>query len=132
MSLFVDASAIVAILGKEEGWQALAHQLDLEDEPLWSPITYWESAVALTKRLERTLDETQKLVSELADHKAFRLVAIGERETELAIHAAMQFGRGSGHPAKLNMGDCFAYACAKANNARLLYKGDDFARTDLA
>jgi ribonuclease VapC len=50
---------------------------------------------------------------------------------ELAIEAYAQFGKGR-HAAALNMGDCFAYACARASKARLLYKGDEFARTDLA
>jgi ribonuclease VapC len=43
----------------------------------------------------------------------------------------LRYGKGR-HPARLNMGDCFAYACAKTNDARLLYKGDDFSHTDLA
>ena len=57
---------------------------------------------------------------------------IGERENDGAFEAFHRYGKRSGHPARLNLGDCFAYACAKANDARLLYKGDDFARTDLA
>jgi ribonuclease VapC len=48
-----------------------------------------------------------------------------------ALQAFARYGRGR-HPAQLNMGDCFAYACARARNVQLLYKGDDFARTDLA
>ena len=58
-------------------------------------------------------------------------VAIGERETAIAVNAHHRYGKGN-HRAQLNMGDCFAYACAKANDAKLLYKGDDFALTDLA
>ena len=49
----------------------------------------------------------------------------------MALDAFQRFGKGH-HPASLNMGDCFAYACAKTNSARLLYKGNDFANTDLA
>ena len=59
------------------------------------------------------------------------LVAIGPPESDLATWAYKTYGRGR-HPAALNMGDCFAYACAKAAGARLLYKGGDFALTDLA
>jgi ribonuclease VapC len=62
---------------------------------------------------------------------AFQLVGIGERELEIAADAYAEYGKGR-HPAALNMGDCFAYACAKANRARLLFKGDDFAKTDIA
>lgn len=88
--------------------------------------------MALTKRLKRPLETTRSIVTDFAAEYDFQLVSIGPVESDLAIQAAMQFGKGSGHPAKLNMGDCFAYACARANKARLLYKGDDFARTDLA
>lgn len=132
MSWFVDASAIVAILGSEDGWEAIASQLDQDDDRIWSALSSWESAIALTKRLNQPLEETRRAVSEFAEYKNFRLVPIGERESLLAIQAATRYGKGTGHPARLNMGDCFAYACARANHARLLYKGDDFARTDLA
>ena len=59
-----------------------------------------------------------------------QFVTIGEREFELAAQAYAEFGKGR-HPAALNMGDCFAYACAKANRAALLFKGDDFEKTDI-
>lgn len=59
------------------------------------------------------------------------LVGIGERELELATQAYAEFGNGR-HAAALNLGDCFAYACAKANRATLLFTGDDFAQTDMA
>lgn len=60
----------------------------------------------------------------------FQYVAIGEKEFELAADAYARFGKGR-HPAALNSGDCFAYACAKSHQAKLLYKGADFAMTDL-
>ncbi len=59
------------------------------------------------------------------------LCPIGEPEAVRAFAAFVRFGKGR-HPAALNMGDCFAYACAKANNAKLLFKGDDFSKTDIA
>jgi ribonuclease VapC len=58
------------------------------------------------------------------------LAPIGEREYELAAEADADFGKGR-HPAALNMGDCFAYACAKANDAALMFKGEDFSKTDI-
>ena len=48
------------------------------------------------------------------------------------VPAAALYGKAVGHPADLNFGDCFAYACAKAHTTTLIYKGDDFAKTDLA
>jgi ribonuclease VapC len=58
------------------------------------------------------------------------MVPIGGLEFDLAADAYARFGKGR-HPAKLNMGDCYAYACAKANQARLLFKGGDFVKTDI-
>jgi len=51
---------------------------------------------------------------------------------EIAIAAMARYGKGRGHPAQLNFGDCFSYACAKAAGVPLLYVGDDFSKTDLA
>ncbi len=62
--------------------------------------------------------------------RSIDIVAIGEREYELAAEAYAEFGKGR-HPAALNMGDCFAYASAKAKNAGLLFKGEDFSKTDI-
>ena len=56
---------------------------------------------------------------------------VTREQGRLAREAYRDFGRGSGHPAKLNFGDCFAYALAKEHNAPLLYKGDDFGATDV-
>ncbi len=77
------------------------------------------------------IDTARREVEMLAETLALRLVPVGEPELAIALDAYQIYGRGR-HPAALNMGDCFAYGCAKANDARLLYKGDDFARTDLA
>jgi ribonuclease VapC len=128
----MDASAIIAIVGQEADWQTYADQADEEDELLWSAMSQWESIVGLRRLRDLTLAQARHEVERFAQEHGLVIVNIGEREAQLAIEAASRYGRGSGHPAKLNMGDCFAYACAKANNARLLYKGDDFARTDLA
>lgn len=62
----------------------------------------------------------------------FELAPPGSLETELAYAAFAKFGKGSGHPAKLNLGDLFSYALAKSRDVPLLYKGNDFAATDIA
>ncbi len=128
----MDASAIIAIVGQESDWQTYADRADEEAELLWSAMSRWESIFGLRRLRDVTLAQARHEVERFAEEHGLIIVNIGEREAQLAIEAASRYGRGSGHPAKLNMGDCFAYACAKANNARLLYKGDDFARTDLA
>jgi len=70
------------------------------------------------------------VLQEFAEEAELRLAAIGEREFDLALQAFSRFGKGR-HPARLNMGDCFAYACAKFHGVPLLFKGDDFALTDI-
>ena len=59
-----------------------------------------------------------------------RLVGIGGREFDVAVEAYAQYGKGR-HPAALNTGDCFAYACARANRATLLFTGEEFAKIDI-
>lgn len=131
MTLFVDASALVAILGGEADRLSLTESIRREDELLWSPVSKWETVAGLCHGHEIDLAAAGTRVSHFASDNGFRMVAIGEPETAIALDAYARYGKGR-HPARLNMGDCFAYACAKANDARLLYKGDDFARTDMA
>ena len=77
-------------------------------------------------------DEVESLVDELLQKAGAREIHITESIGKAARDASAVYGKLTGHPAKLNMGDCFAYACAKAYRVPLLYKGDDFAHTDLA
>jgi ribonuclease VapC len=129
---FVDASVVVAITGQEEGWTALSDRLEECAGRLWSPISRWESVAGLRSRLRTDASTAHRLVSEFAAMNEFVMVAIGQVEADAALAAYERYGKGSAHPARLNMGDCFAYACAMTNGARLLYKGDDFSHTDLA
>jgi ribonuclease VapC len=73
-------------------------------------------------------DLVDDLVAELGAKEITISASIGDK----AVDAAMTYGKAVGHPADLNFGDCFAYACAKACGVGLIYKGDDFAQTDLA
>jgi ribonuclease VapC len=60
------------------------------------------------------------------------VASIGEGTSILSLDVFAKYGKGRGHPARLNFGDCFAYAMAKQHGVPLLYKGDDFSQTDLA
>ncbi len=95
-------------------------------------MTRWEAVTALCRSFRYDPSTAMEAVGRFAHIKNFRTVPIGEREAVLALEAFTQYGKGRQHPARLNMGDCFAYACAKSHGARLLYKGKDFAETDLA
>ena len=132
MTLFVDASAIVAMLAGEPEQRELALRINEDGDPLWSAMSSWEAISGLCSSYKMPLAVARSDVEKMAAVMPFRLVSIGEPERLAALDAYQRYGTRSGHKAKLNMGDCFAYACAKTQNAKLLYNGDDFVHTDLA
>lgn len=132
MTILVDASALVAIMTLEQDCDALIDALDQHERKLYCATGAWEAVRAVARIRLVDIAEAGQAIHRWFEDLGFQLVPIGEAEERLAVEAHRLYGKGTGHPARLNMGDCFAYACAKANNARLLYKGDDFSYTDLA
>ena len=132
MTWFVDASAIVALAGLEDDWREIAALMDEDAERLWSPMARWEAIGGTRRRLNTDLETAIEEVDQIARINRFTMVTIGATEADAASNAMRRYGKGSGSAARLNMGDCFAYACAQTNDARLLYKGSDFDHTDLA
>lgn len=130
MTVFVDASALVAIAAREPDALALADVLAAEPGRLCSAIALWETTAGLCRSYMFSVELAASRVKLLGELFGLQMVSIGEREYDLALRAYAQFGKGR-HPAGLNMGDCFAYACAKANVAALLCKGEDFVKTDI-
>ena len=131
MTIFADASALIAIIVGEDGADALADELEVDRERLCSALSVWETVAGLCRSYTFSTPTARAHVQDFLDASRFEFVEIGAREWEIAIEAHAHFGKGR-HPAALNMGDCFAYACAKSHGAKLLYKGRDFAQTDLA
>lgn len=131
MRLFVDASALIAVIAGESDRVTLMETMRSSSELLWSSVAHWEAVAGLHHGHDLMIPEARERVAAFGADNRFRTVAIGDAETAIALDAYETYGKGR-HPARLNMGDCFAYACAKANHARLLYNGDDFAQTDLA
>ncbi len=129
--IFVDASVLVSIIAKEADASALGSVLGSGGPIISSAISVWETVAALCKNQRYSDEDARIAVADLFEGLQIKYVPIGQREGGLAALAYEKFGKGR-HPAALNMGDCFAYACAKANNAKLLFKGDDFAKTDIA
>ena len=132
MTVFLDASALVAIATGEPDARELEANFGAAERRLSSPIALWETARAVAHKRTITIDVAYAELTTLLHDFAVDLVTIGEAETVAAIAAHARYGKDTGHPARLNMGDCFAYACAKTHAAALLYKGDDFSHTDLA
>ena len=128
--IFADASAMIAIIAGEAEADRLANLLEADDVRLCSPLSVWETIAGLCHSYTFSVASARARVRLFLEAGDFRFVEIGEREFEMATDAYAEFGKGR-HPAKLNMGDCYAYACAKANRAKLLFKGEDFAKTDI-
>jgi ribonuclease VapC len=130
--MFVDASAIVAILTAEPEAAALANALDGAGSPITSPIAVFEATLGLCRKRHASVAEAGEDVLEFLRIAGVRVVSISAREAETALVAFSRYGKCRGHPAQLNMGDCFAYAVARNYRAPILFKGDDFNRTDIA
>jgi len=123
--IVVDASALVAIGDDELERAELLSALELDDRVIGS-VNYVEAGLILIgrRRLENKPDFDRWL------NKLGVAVRSTDDLAELALETYLRFGR-SYHRARLNLGDCYAYALAKRLDASLLYKGDDFAMTDV-
>jgi ribonuclease VapC len=129
--MFLDASAIIAMLGNEAEGDVFADALAAAPVRLTSPIAVWESVAGLAKEYALSIPEARRKVAELLAAANATIVPLGETELEFALDAYDQFGKGR-HSARLNLGDCFAYAAAKAQGAPLLHQDEGFWLTDVA
>ncbi len=98
---------------------------------LTSPIAVFEASLAVNRAEAKGIERAEDVVLTLLRRSDIAILPIDETTGAMAIAAHARYGKGSGHPARLNLGDCFAYAMAKQHGVPLLYKGDDFAQTDL-
>ena len=129
--MFLDASAIIAMLGDEGDGDVFADALSTAETRLTSPIAVWEAVAGLVKEYALSVREARAKVSDFLAIAGINTVAIGAGELAVAIDAYDQFGKRR-HPARLNMGDCFAYAAARCNGASILHKDAGFYLTDIA
>jgi ribonuclease VapC len=125
--MVVDSSAVVAILRQEPDAERFALALARAPDRWMSAVSLVEAALVIEGRFgERGGRELDALLA----RSRIEFVAFDDRQAMLARDAFRRFGRGR-HPAGLNFGDCLAYALAKHLGEPLLFKGDDFARTDI-
>lgn len=129
--MFIDASAMVAMLTGEIEAARLADDLAVADNRMTSAVAVYETVAALCRARAYSVSEAQYIVARFLTAGDIRIMPIGEAEMNIALAAFDHFGKGR-HPAALNMGDCFSYAVAKSHDVPLLYKGEDFSKTDLA
>ena len=126
--MVIDSSALLAILLGEPEQGAFIEAITMDPTRLCGAATLLEtSMVILARRGEPGLADLQAFHA----RAAIQTAAFGPEHVALALDAFRRFGRGR-HPAGLNFGDCLSYALAKATSEPLLFKGEDFARTDIA
>lgn len=128
--MFVDASALTAILTDERDARDLLARLEGEEKRLTSPLAIWETAIAVARILKMELSDAEHEVEAFLKGAAITVVPIAPETAPIAIAAYARYGK-KRHRAGLNFGDCFAYACARRERVKLLCKGDDFAHTDI-
>ena len=124
----VDTSAIVAIVLNEPERDAFAAAIGGARKALISTVSVIEIKMVLHARRGM---RAVVLADDLLDLPQFEIVSPGILDMDAAFSAFLAFGKGSGHPASLNFGDVFSYALAKVRDLPLLFKGKDFAETDL-
>jgi len=126
--MIVDTSALISIVKGESDAQAMSDALETDAPIYCSAATYLEAFIVvqgyrnpkLTMRLE-----------EIFEHAKIQIEPVTAEQAKVARQAYRDYGRGSGHPANLNFGDCFSYALARAKHEPILFKGNDFCHTDL-
>jgi ribonuclease VapC len=126
--MILDASAVIAILRQEKGAKDFASVIENDPVRLISAVNYVEAAVVVDG--ERNPLASQRF-DDLMRIAGIEIVPVTEAQAKIARQAYRDFGRGSGHPAMLNFGDCFAFALAAESGEPILYQGEEFAKAGI-
>lgn len=127
--LAIDTSALIAILRDEPEAEQFTVAIAEAGERMLSAANYLEAAIVIDGSRDPI---ASRRFDELIRRAEIQVAPVTHEQAEVARAAYRDFGRGSGHAARLNFGDCLAYALAKSLNCGLLFKGDDFSHTDVA
>ncbi|MFC5507214.1 MULTISPECIES: type II toxin-antitoxin system VapC family toxin [Hyphomicrobiales] len=129
--MFLDASVLVAAMAGEVEAPAIRVAIVESEKLASSPLAVFEASCRIAKLRRISIDEAYSATMEFLTMTGAQLQAI-DAETGRAAHTcAARYHLLTGHPARLNMGDCFAYAAARASGLKLAYKGNDFLHTDI-
>ncbi|HEY4114559.1 MAG TPA: type II toxin-antitoxin system VapC family toxin [Rhizomicrobium sp.] len=130
--IVIDSSAIIAVRAEEPGWEILVARLSDESptQRYISAATFLEAGTVIAGRSSNP-EIAPKIMDDFLAKHSLEIVPVDAEQARIALQARIRLGRGFGHPAKLNFGDCFSYALAKTLKAPLLYVGDDFDKTDV-
>lgn len=126
--MIVETSALVAIIRNEPDAAVYASALEQAGRSTISAASYFEAAIVVDGSRDPLLS---RRFDEVMSQGGIVIEPVTEHQARIAREAYRDFGKSSGHPAQLNFGDCFAYALAKDKAEPLLFKGADFAQTDV-
>lgn len=126
--MIMDASAVIAVLRNEPDAVSFAKALERAAKRRMSAVNYVEAAVVIDGSKDPI---ASRRFDDFMREAEIEIVAVTTTQAKLAREAYRDFGKGSGHAAKLSLGDCFAYALARESGEPLLFKGTEFAETDL-
>lgn len=126
--MVLDTSVLAHIMFAEEGWENTVHFLEEQNSRQLSAASLVELQAATSSRIR---GEPYETVSQLLRGLRIHVIDLTSEHADIARKAWLTFGRGTGHPARLNYGDLMAYALAKVSGEPLAYVGSDFGHTDL-
>lgn len=128
--MFIDASALTALLTDENDARELLSRMQQVPIRVTSPLAVWETVIAVARILDLEISEVAGAVERYLKLMEIETVSVPPETAGIALDAFARYGKGR-HPAKLNFGDCFAYACARHFGQPLMFKGGDFPQTDI-
>jgi ribonuclease VapC len=128
--MVIDASALVALLLSEPEAAVIAAALEERGGAVTTPTSMFETVAALVRVRACSVSDARVILADLMSEAAITIQPVTAEIGEAAITAFDRYGKGR-HPASLNMGDCYSYALAKTLRLPILFKGDDFGRSDL-
>ena len=126
--MIIDTSALVALVVGEPGFEQFVDLILADASPKMSAATLLELGIVVD-RLQNPV--ASRRLDDLLTTLGIDTVPVTVEQAEVGRAAYRDFGKGSGHPARLNFGDCFSYALARTSGQPLLFKGDDFGHTDV-
>ena len=129
--MFIDTSAVVAILAGEPDADRYLDLLARDIEKITGAHVRLEATIILARNLGLEIEAAEQLFDDFLIEARIAVVPITDAISRSAVLAFARFGKGRGHPARLNFGDCLSYGCAAEHGSPILFKGADFAHTDL-
>jgi ribonuclease VapC len=130
--IVLDSSAVIAIFRQEDDAAHYAQCIATDDDPIMSAANMVETSIVLRGLKKIPPDRAERWLDDFLETAGIRVEPVTQVQARIARSAHLRFGKGTGHSAALNYGDCFAYGLAKEMNAPLLCKGNDFRLTDIS